>query len=130
MSAQLRAKIRSLDGSYQNSPVSAERKTTYVVSSSSSTGNNNTSSAAAAATNGISAAASASANMIHNELHGGGDDSKSMHSDSSMSDITSGETSSRSRRNAHQNRDGDHKTVVVCISSLQSQSEECSKLNI
>lgn len=55
-------------------------------------------------------------NIIHNELHG--DDAKSLHSDSSLSDFTSGETSSRSRH-AHE----DHKTPV----SEQIQKSNCRK---
>ena len=46
-------------------------------------------------------------NIIHNELHGVGDDAKSLHSDSSLSDITSGETNTR--RIPHE----DHKPTVL-----------------
>ena len=103
LSAQLRAKIRSLDESYQQSTASATtntpsgnvRKGSYVISSSSST-----SGSTAVTQAGVN-------NVIHNELHGsGGEDAKSLHSDSSLSDITSGETSSRSRHHE------DHKAAV------------------
>lgn len=98
MSAQLRAKIRSLDEQYPATssapaPAAVTRKTTYVMTA------NNAASAA------ISTSTTTTTNIIHNELHG--DDAKSLHSDSSLSDFTSGETSSRSRH-AHE----DHKTPV------------------
>ena len=102
LSAQLRAKIRSLDESYpittssssavtgRNGTSLLTRETSYVISSSAGTSNAVTSSAATAAVS--------SSNIIHNELHGsGGDDCKSLHSDSSLSDITSGETTMRSK---------------------------------
>ncbi|EFX86641.1 hypothetical protein DAPPUDRAFT_307901 [Daphnia pulex] len=98
LSAQLRAKIRSLDEQYPvtstpAAPLAPTRKTTYVMTANNSTTNAmNTSTTTTTATN-----------IIHNELHG--DDAKSLHSDSSLSDFTSGETSSRSRH-AHE----DHKT--------------------
>ena len=99
LSAQLRAKIRSLDEQYpetSKTPVTAAptRKTTYVM-----TANNTTSTAMSTSTT------TTTTNIIHNELHG--DDAKSLHSDSSLSDFTSGETSSRSRH-VHE----DHKTPV------------------
>ena len=103
MSAQLRAKIRSLDESYQQSTASATthtpsgnvRKGSYVISSSSTSG-------------GTAVTQAGVNNVIHNELHGsGGEDAKSLHSDSSLSDITSGETSSRSRHHE------DHKAAVI-----------------
>ena len=102
LSAQLRAKIRSLDESYPITTSSSSavtgrkgtslltREISYVISSSAGTSNAVTSSAATAAVS--------SSNIIHNELHGsGGDDCKSLHSDSSLSDITSGETTMRSK---------------------------------
>ena len=106
LSAQLRAKIRSLDEQYpvttttttttspSAAPSGPTRKATYVMTA------NNTTSAA------ISTSTTTTTNIIHNELHG--DDAKSLHSDSSLSDFTSGETSSRSRH-AHE----DHKTPVI-----------------
>ena len=97
LSAQLRAKIRSLDEQYPETSktqvtAAPTRKTTYVM-----TANNTTSTAMSTSTT--------TTNIIHNELHG--DDAKSLHSDSSLSDFTSGETSSRSRH-VHE----DHKTPV------------------
>nr|CAH0107254.1 unnamed protein product [Daphnia galeata] len=97
LSAQLRAKIRSLDEQYPvtstpAAPLAPIRKTTYVMAANNSTSNAMNTSTTTTTTN-----------IIHNELHG--DDAKSLHSDSSLSDFTSGETSSRSRH-AHE----DHKT--------------------
>ncbi|XP_057375457.1 mucin-5AC-like isoform X2 [Daphnia carinata] len=94
LSAQLRAKIRSLDEQYPvtsttATPLAPIRKTTYVMTANNSTNN---------AMN-TSTTTSTTTNIIHNELHG--DDAKSLHSDSSLSDFTSGETSSRSRH-AHE----------------------------
>lgn len=94
LSAQLRAKIRSLDEQYPVTSTTATpsapiRKTTYVMTANNSSNN---------AMN-TSTTTSTTTNIIHNELHG--DDAKSLHSDSSLSDFTSGETSSRSRH-AHE----------------------------
>lgn len=95
----MRAKIRSLDEQYpvtSTTPTTAAvtRKTTYVM-----TANNTTTAAMNTSTTATTT------NIIHNELHA--DDAKSLHSDSSLSDFTSGETSSRSRH-THE----DHKTPV------------------
>ncbi len=119
LSAQLRAKIRSLDEPYpitsSSSGVSSSagrsgsnmlnRETSYVISSSVSGGVGGVGAGVA------NTVPSSSANMIHNELHGsGGDDSKSLHSDSSLSDVTSGETALRSRQG---HLHDDHKSISV-----------------
>lgn len=102
LSAQLRAKIRSLDESYPTSPGNSGsrnlRETAAVTAAT----------AAAAAAASSSTYGVAPSGVIHNELHF--EDSKSLHSDSS-SDITSGEAanSSRSRHATHD----DTKTLVT-----------------
>lgn len=110
LSAQLRAKIRSLDeyttGGAAPGGVATPRKTTYVVSNNAP----NAPSSAGPLSPGVAAA-----NVIHNELHGAGDDAKSLHSDSSLSDVTSGETASR------RIPQDDHKPAVPTLSLFTCQ---------